>query len=135
MGSLIFTLTLLGTPGDVSSTLESLTWTDTILTFRNQEALKPWESIAQNMTLNVFATSSLMNSRSAVDEPDGENFLLTVPMLELFWHELRSTIHAICVSAWNAFLRFVSGDGGTQSQSMLDESAMIFWNHQNYPTG
>jgi len=135
MGNLIFTLTHLGRPGDVSSAQDASTWTDTILTYRSREAPKPWQSIAGNTTLRRFVISKLQSLSPVVETPDGEVYYETAQMPRLFWHELKSTIRGICASLWSDYCNFVSGDGGATGSDTVDELATSFWNQTNFENG
>jgi len=134
-GTLIFTLTRVGTPGSALLTQESSTWTDTILTYRSQEAPKPWQNIARNTTLRRFVISQLQSLSPVVETPDGETYYETAPMHPLFWHELKSTIRAICACLWEDYLNFASGNSEVNDPNTLDEVATSFWSQMNFETG
>jgi len=134
-GNLTFTLTLVGTPGSALLTQECSMWTDTILTYRSREAPKPWQNIAGNTTLRRFVISKLQSLSPVVETPDGETFYETAQMHPLFWHELKSTIRAICASLWDDFLNFASGGSEVNDPAILDEVANSFWSQMSFETG
>lgn len=134
-GDLTFTLMRDGTLGSAYRTPLVSTWTDTILTYRSQEAPKPWQNIARNMTVRSFVTSQLQSLSPVVETPDGETYCEIVPMQRLFWEELKNTIQEICAYLWDDFLSFASGGSEVNDPSILDDVANSFWNQMNFESG
>jgi len=63
------------------------------------------------------------------------DLLRDCPDASTFWHELKNTIHAICVYLWEDFLSFASGGSGVTDPSILDEVAESFWSQMNCENG
>jgi len=134
-GVLTFTLTLLGTDVEESETRPFSTWMVDILTYRNQGIQRTWSNIARNTTLNRFVTSSFQSLSPVVVTPDGETFCQTAQTPELFWEELKNTIHGTCASALAAYLSFANGVGEPSEWDIPEEEEPNSWNQENWPNG